>query len=146
MNSFAGHGVNFEVGAAPKQMKKRSLAEIGMNNYKNIIEVDLELKLSLPGSNSSNLSNTIKATTLETTLPSSSAFHEPHIPSVLDIEENLGGTLKDDLPPLVVMGCARCLIYVMVSKVDPKCPSCKNSKLIDKFQLNPIKKRRTNRN
>ncbi|XP_030522561.1 protein GL2-INTERACTING REPRESSOR 1 [Rhodamnia argentea] len=32
---------------------------------------------------------------------------------------------------MVVVGCPRCLMYVMLSEVDPKCPRCKSSVLLD---------------
>ncbi|KAJ6720098.1 hypothetical protein OIU85_023329 [Salix viminalis] len=50
------------------------------------------------------------------------------------------GTMK--VPSLVLMGCARCLIYVMVSEVDPKCPKCKRTVLMDVFRRRPAKKPR----
>ncbi|KAJ6900868.1 hypothetical protein NC652_026840 [Populus alba x Populus x berolinensis] len=46
------------------------------------------------------------------------------------------------VPSLVLMGCARCLIYVMVSEVDPKCPKCKRTVLVDVFRHRPAKKPR----
>ncbi|TKY50796.1 hypothetical protein E2542_SST22302 [Spatholobus suberectus] len=112
-----------------------------MNEYEDCSGLDLELKLSPPGSSSGNLPNALKSTT---SLPPSSRGAYP--PSKLDIGDNLGGTSKHELPPLIAMGCARCFMYVMVSKADPKCPKCKNPKLIDKFQVNPTKKLRTGRN
>ena len=42
---------------------------------------------------------------------------------------------------LVLMGCTHCLIYVMVSKVDPKCPKCMSSVLLDIFCENRSAKR-----
>ncbi|KAJ6325678.1 hypothetical protein OIU76_012708 [Salix suchowensis] len=50
------------------------------------------------------------------------------------------GTMK--VPSLVLMGCARCLIYVMVSEVDPNCPKCKRTVLMDVFRRRPAKKPR----
>ncbi|KAF8009489.1 hypothetical protein BT93_J0476 [Corymbia citriodora subsp. variegata] len=46
------------------------------------------------------------------------------------------GYLRDDPRPrvvasMVVVGCPRCLMYVMLSEVDPKCPRCKSSVLLD---------------
>ncbi|XVF41301.1 hypothetical protein PTKIN_Ptkin01aG0269500 [Pterospermum kingtungense] len=43
---------------------------------------------------------------------------------------------------LILMGCKRCLIYVMVSEADPKCPKCHNPKLLDIFRNNSGKKSR----
>jgi len=105
--------------------------------YEGYAKVDLELKLSLPGSNSDNLLNFNSRTPLS--LSSQRAF----LPSKMDIEKNLEDAPKDELPPLIAMGCSMCLIYVMVSKAQPKCPICKNSDLVNKVQRNPPKKIRT---
>ncbi|TXG73550.1 hypothetical protein EZV62_002129 [Acer yangbiense] len=32
---------------------------------------------------------------------------------------------------MVLAGCPRCLMYVMLSDVDPKCPKCKSNVLLD---------------
>ncbi|KAE9585361.1 hypothetical protein Lal_00017799 [Lupinus albus] len=32
---------------------------------------------------------------------------------------------------IVLVGCPRCLMYVMLSQEDPKCPKCKNTVLVD---------------
>ncbi|MBA0879721.1 hypothetical protein Goshw_018895 [Gossypium schwendimanii] len=32
---------------------------------------------------------------------------------------------------MLLVGCPRCLIYVMLSKVEPKCPQCKSTVLLD---------------
>ncbi|KAL4272388.1 hypothetical protein GQ457_13G012280 [Hibiscus cannabinus] len=33
--------------------------------------------------------------------------------------------------PMVLVGCPRCLMYVMLSEDDPKCPKCKSTVLLD---------------
>ncbi|CAL1367319.1 unnamed protein product [Linum trigynum] len=42
---------------------------------------------------------------------------------------------------MMVVGCPRCLMYVMLSEVEPKCPKCKSSVLLHDFlnrrQQNP---------
>ena len=42
----------------------------------------------------------------------------------------------DQVSSLVLMGCANCYLYVMVSQSDPKCPKCHSSILIDRFRGN----------
>ncbi|XP_068664198.1 protein GL2-INTERACTING REPRESSOR 2 isoform X2 [Aristolochia californica] len=37
---------------------------------------------------------------------------------------------------MVLAGCPRCLMYVMLSQKDPKCPKCKSSVLLDFLQEN----------
>lgn len=34
---------------------------------------------------------------------------------------------------MMLVGCPRCLMYVMLAQVDPKCPKCKSSVLLDFF-------------
>ncbi|CAN0900529.1 Protein GL2-INTERACTING REPRESSOR 2 [Linum grandiflorum] len=34
---------------------------------------------------------------------------------------------------MMLVGCPRCLMYVMLSEVDPKCPKCKSSVLLHDF-------------
>ncbi|KAJ0973377.1 hypothetical protein J5N97_021336 [Dioscorea zingiberensis] len=38
--------------------------------------------------------------------------------------------------PMVLAGCPRCLMYVMLSEEDPRCPKCKNPVLLDFLQGN----------
>ncbi|ESW14867.1 hypothetical protein PHAVU_007G024000 [Phaseolus vulgaris] len=116
-----------KVEAASKQGKKRSLIEIGINEYEVCGEIDLELKLSPPGSSSDNLLSAKR-----TPLPLSS--ERACLASKMDIGDNLDDGPKEELPPLIAMGCDLCLIYVMVSKANPKCPLCANSDLINQFQ------------
>ncbi|XP_054788672.1 protein GL2-INTERACTING REPRESSOR 1-like [Prosopis cineraria] len=35
---------------------------------------------------------------------------------------------------MVLVGCPRCLMYVMLSEDDPKCPKCKSTVLLDFLQ------------
>ncbi|CAJ1977575.1 unnamed protein product [Sphenostylis stenocarpa] len=103
--------LTYKVGAASKEIKKRSLSEIGINEYEGCAEVDLELTLSLPGSSSGNLA--LKWVTSRTPLSSSSS-QGPCLSSKMDTDHKN----VDELPPLIAMGCAPCLIYVM-KLVDP---------------------------
>ncbi|CAN0847314.1 Protein GL2-INTERACTING REPRESSOR 1 [Linum grandiflorum] len=32
---------------------------------------------------------------------------------------------------MVLVGCPRCLMYVMLSEDDPRCPKCKSTVLLD---------------
>ncbi|KOM36354.1 hypothetical protein LR48_Vigan02g250400 [Vigna angularis] len=105
-------------------------------------EVDLELRLSVAGSTSSdNLLNAIESATSGT--PLSLSYQRACLASKMAIDKNLDDTPKDERPPLIAMGCAICLVYVMVSKAHPKCPICTNSDLINNFQTKPTKKKRT---
>ena len=35
------------------------------------------------------------------------------------------------MSPMVLVGCPRCLMYVMLSDANPKCPKCKSTVLLD---------------
>ncbi|CAN7002001.1 unnamed protein product [Brassica rapa subsp. trilocularis] len=37
---------------------------------------------------------------------------------------------------MVLVGCPRCLMYVMLSQDEPKCPKCKSTVLLDFFHEN----------
>ncbi|EPS60244.1 hypothetical protein M569_14561, partial [Genlisea aurea] len=37
---------------------------------------------------------------------------------------------------MVVVGCPRCLMYVMLAEEDPKCPKCKSTVLLDLIHQN----------
>ncbi|KAA8539105.1 hypothetical protein F0562_025797 [Nyssa sinensis] len=39
-----------------------------------------------------------------------------------------------DVPSLILMGCTRCYMYVVVSEIDPICPECKSNLLLDIFR------------
>ncbi|OMO83191.1 hypothetical protein COLO4_22643 [Corchorus olitorius] len=43
---------------------------------------------------------------------------------------------------MVLVGCPRCLMYVMLSEVDPKCPRCKSTVLLDFLSEENAKKSR----
>ncbi|OIV99267.1 hypothetical protein TanjilG_17077 [Lupinus angustifolius] len=45
---------------------------------------------------------------------------------------------------MLLVGCPRCLMYVMLSEVDPKCPKCKSTVLLD-FLNNEENNKKTNR-
>jgi uncharacterized paraquat-inducible protein A len=34
-------------------------------------------------------------------------------------------------PPMVLAGCPRCMMYVMLSREDPRCPRCHSAVLLD---------------
>ncbi|GMN61151.1 hypothetical protein TIFTF001_030237 [Ficus carica] len=42
--------------------------------------------------------------------------------------------------PMVLVGCPRCLMYVMLSDTNPKCPKCKSTVLLDFVNENNNKK------
>ncbi|QCD96942.1 hypothetical protein DEO72_LG6g1652 [Vigna unguiculata] len=46
-------------------------------------------------------------------------------------DNNLGNEINnDDVDSFVVLGCSHCLMYIMVSENDLRCPQCKSVALI----------------
>ncbi|KAH7541793.1 protein GL2-INTERACTING REPRESSOR 1 [Ziziphus jujuba] len=42
---------------------------------------------------------------------------------------------SETTPEMVLVGCPRCLMYVMLSQVDPKCPKCNSKVLLDLLNI-----------
>ncbi|KAJ0088767.1 hypothetical protein Patl1_32671 [Pistacia atlantica] len=68
--------------------------------------------------------------------PSRSATASPMSPlSSCVSSENQDDSLRYSNSPeatsMVLVGCPRCLMYVMLSEDDPKCPKCKSTVLLD---------------
>ncbi|KAK8479088.1 hypothetical protein V6N13_063316 [Hibiscus sabdariffa] len=38
---------------------------------------------------------------------------------------------RPEVTPMLLVGCPRCFMYVMLSEVDPKCPQCKSTVFLD---------------
>ncbi|GMI74307.1 hypothetical protein like AT3G11600 [Hibiscus trionum] len=38
---------------------------------------------------------------------------------------------RPDVASMLLVGCPRCFMYVMLSEVDPKCPQCKSTVFLD---------------
>ncbi|GAB2234870.1 hypothetical protein Droror1_Dr00004138 [Drosera rotundifolia] len=51
--------------------------------------------------------------------------------SCVSSEESLKYSSSPESTSMVVVGCPRCLMYVMLSESDPRCPKCKSSVLLD---------------
>uniref|UniRef100_A0A5B7BWQ5 GIR1-like zinc ribbon domain-containing protein n=1 Tax=Davidia involucrata TaxID=16924 RepID=A0A5B7BWQ5_DAVIN len=45
-----------------------------------------------------------------------------------------------ETPSMMLAGCPRCLMYVMLSEEDPKCPKCKSTVLLDLLNVERTKK------
>ena len=108
-----------------KETKKRCLMETEMSEYDINTNVDLELRLSPPGES----------------LRSKSSHQSKTLPLDLNSGDYPHNSIAE-VPSLCLMGCTRCLLYVMVPKADPKCPKCKSSSLMDSFRDTPAKRSR----
>ncbi|CAN1772321.1 Protein GL2-INTERACTING REPRESSOR 2 [Linum perenne] len=67
--------------------------------------------------------------------PSRSATVSPTSPpsscvsSEMNQDDSSGGS--PEATSMVLVGCPRCLMYVMLSEDDPRCPKCKSTVLLD---------------
>ncbi|OIW05885.1 hypothetical protein TanjilG_23671 [Lupinus angustifolius] len=67
--------------------------------------------------------------------PSSVSTHSSEGSSCLSSE-------AEETRAMLLVGCPRCLMYVMLYDVDPKCPKCKSTVLLD-FLNNEEKTKKT---
>lgn len=77
-------------------------------------KLDLKLNLSPPRANNE---------AAESGGSSSSEIASPKSSCVLSESDQ-------EMRSMMVVGCRRCLMYVMLSDVDPKCPKCKTTVLL----------------
>lgn len=119
-----------------KETKRRYAVEMGTAANEN--DAYLDLKLSPPGVYSrGKSSNDSKSSSPRSQDSCISAEVESNVNS----ENN---NLRLESSPLIVMGCTFCLLYVMVTDADPRCPKCKNPGLLDVFRGNQVKRLRKN--
>ncbi|TYK11779.1 uncharacterized protein E5676_scaffold304G001060 [Cucumis melo var. makuwa] len=118
-----------------KETKRRYAVETGTAANEN--DAYLDLKLSPPGvysrGKSSNESKSSSPSSQDSCISA-------EVESNLNSEDNL----RVESSPLIVMGCTFCLLYVMVTDADPRCPKCKRSGLLDAFRGNQLKRSRKN--
>ncbi|WMV06997.1 hypothetical protein MTR67_000382 [Solanum verrucosum] len=62
-----------------------------------------------------------------TTSPTSSCVSSEDSPSY----QRRGPNSPETTTSMVLVGCPRCLMYVMLAEVDPRCPKCKSTCLLD---------------
>ncbi|CAJ1979115.1 unnamed protein product [Sphenostylis stenocarpa] len=51
--------------------------------------------------------------------------------SVQSLESSCVSCEAQETRAMLLVGCPRCLMYVMLSENDPKCPKCKSTVLLD---------------
>ncbi|GAV77514.1 hypothetical protein CFOL_v3_20985 [Cephalotus follicularis] len=88
-------------------------------------KLDLKLNLSPPRPNPRVESPSRSATVSPTSPPSSCVSSE------LIQEDNVRYSTSPEATSMVLVGCPRCIMYVMLSEDDPKCPKCKSTVLLD---------------
>ncbi|XP_010246397.1 PREDICTED: uncharacterized protein LOC104589690 [Nelumbo nucifera] len=100
-------------------------------------KLDLKLNLSPPRANpqveSPNRSSSLSS-------PSSCVSSE------LNPEETVHYSNSPEATSMVLVGCPRCLMYVMLSEEDPRCPKCKSTVLLDFLSDNSHKSGSSSKN
>ncbi|CAJ2654729.1 unnamed protein product [Trifolium pratense] len=51
--------------------------------------------------------------------------------------------IAEETKAMLLVGCTRCLMYVMLPEVDPKCPKCKSTVLLDFLNNEEITSKKT---
>ena len=93
-------------------------------------KLDLKLNLSPPRANPRAESPTRLAAVSPTSPPSSCVSSE------LNQDETLRYSNSPEATSMMLVGCPRCLMYVMLAEEDPRCPKCKSTVLLDVFHEN----------
>uniref|UniRef100_A0A803L324 GIR1-like zinc ribbon domain-containing protein n=1 Tax=Chenopodium quinoa TaxID=63459 RepID=A0A803L324_CHEQI len=94
-------------------------------NGNNVPKLDLKLNLSPPNSRMIVNPNPNLNPRMES--PSRSASVSPPS-SCVSSDVSMS---SPEATSMVLVGCPRCLMYVMLSEDDPKCPKCKSTVLLD---------------
>ncbi|PIA59256.1 hypothetical protein AQUCO_00400265v1 [Aquilegia coerulea] len=118
--------------------KRRKKATIMSRNGKNP-RLDLKLNLSPPRANQQVVESPNRSAVSSPTSPPSSC-----VSSELNNDETLRYSNSPEATSMVLVGCPRCLMYVMLSEEDPKCPKCKSTVLLDFVHDNNTKKTKKN--
>ncbi|WRX25031.1 hypothetical protein QQP08_017518 [Theobroma cacao] len=90
-------------------------------------KLELKLNLSPPRINPRVESPSRSATVSPTSPPSSCVSSEMN----QDVDASVRYSSSPEATSMVLVGCPRCLMYVMLSEDDPKCPKCKSTVLLD---------------
>ncbi|PKA65396.1 hypothetical protein AXF42_Ash005730 [Apostasia shenzhenica] len=87
-------------------------------------KIDLKLNLSPPARGNHSPTAADDGGSPFTTSPPSSCVSS-------DGEQGIRCSNSPEATSMVLAGCPRCLMYVMLSEDDPKCPKCKSTVLLD---------------
>ncbi|KAF5176683.1 E3 ubiquitin-protein ligase [Thalictrum thalictroides] len=123
--------LNLESGSIYYKKSKQKGCIKTMSRNGKAPKLDLRLNLSPPRANEEVVES---SPTRSTTSPPSSC-----ISSEMNADLN-----SPEVTSMMLVGCPRCLMYVMLSQKDPKCPKCKSTGLLDFLHENTSKKCRKN--
>ncbi|KAK4478776.1 hypothetical protein RD792_014275 [Penstemon davidsonii] len=90
-------------------------------------KLDLKLNLSPPRVNQPRVESPTRSLTVSPTSPPSSCVSS----ELNQQEESLRYSTSPEATSMMLVGCPRCLMYVMLSEEDPRCPKCKSTVLLD---------------
>ncbi|KAE8702514.1 hypothetical protein F3Y22_tig00110482pilonHSYRG00220 [Hibiscus syriacus] len=95
---------------------------------RNGLKLELKLNLSPP-----RLNPRVESPRREATVSPTSSLSSCVSSHNVDMTDAVGYASSPDATsfPMVLVGCPRCLIYVMLSEDDPKCPKCNSTVLLD---------------
>ncbi|KAF8395441.1 hypothetical protein HHK36_019387 [Tetracentron sinense] len=116
-----------------KDTTKVCFEEANMSRNGKNPKLDLKLNLSPPRVNPPVLESSNQSASLSPTSPPSSCVSS---------EETLRHSNSPEATSMVLAGCQNCLMYVMLSEEDPKCPKCKSTVLLDFLHDNNTNKTR----
>ncbi|KAK9279080.1 hypothetical protein L1049_012755 [Liquidambar formosana] len=106
-----------------------------MSQRANSPRLDLKLNLSPPRANPQSPNTSVSSSEMS---PQSSCVSSELSPK----ESSIRYSSSPEAKSMMLVGCPRCLMYVMLSEVDPKCPKCKSTVLLDFLNEENNRKRR----
>lgn len=96
-------------------------------------KLELKLNLSPPRVNRQTLESPNRSVSSMSPIspPSSCVSSELNMEAETDPGQALRYSNSPEATSMVLVGCPRCLMYVMLSEEEPKCPKCKSTVLLD---------------
>ncbi|OIW11371.1 hypothetical protein TanjilG_19627 [Lupinus angustifolius] len=97
-------------------------------------KLDLKVNLSPPRADHQHrvlTSSPTRSSTVSPTSPPSSCVSSEDNNNDNNNNNNNKYSNSSEATSMVLVGCPRCLMYVMLSEEDPKCPKCKSTVLVD---------------
>ncbi|KAL7096523.1 hypothetical protein ACP275_10G084800 [Erythranthe tilingii] len=98
-------------------------------------KLDLKLNLSPPRlshHHHQRVESPSRSSTASPTSPPSSCVSS----ELNQHDESLRYSTSPEATSMMLVGCPRCLMYVMLSEDDPRCPKCKSTVLLDVIHPN----------
>ncbi|PIN07498.1 hypothetical protein CDL12_19935 [Handroanthus impetiginosus] len=102
-------------------------------------KLDLKLNLSPPRMTHPRVESPSRSLTVSPTSPPTSCVSS----ELNQQDELLRYSTSPEATSMMLVGCPRCLMYVMLSGEDPRCPKCKSSVLLDVIHENATTTRKT---